>query len=378
MAQRSPTTEGFRAIFRRPSLAVAEISWRWTFGAAACVLLVFSLVEYLHTLPVSTGDLIFLRSRQPILISEAIAHIFRGSGRRLVEAALLLAPALSLLWVLAASLGRAATLQSLADYFRADAAGDGASPSLLRFWRAPDDKWRLRSLLGINFLRVAVALAGLVCIFGAAMVSGFASSKTDPAPGLVFFVFLTLATLIGLVWSTLNWFLALAPLFVTCEGQDTFGSIAAAAEFCGSRPGAVWWSTTAFGLLHLVAFVIASSAVFTPMMFAGVVPGKVILAAVLALTLGYFAVVDYLHIARLAAYVCILEDSRSAPVARQTADQPRSLPGTTAIGPDESIVTPAPNAESTSRLPGSVPASDDDILSDLPGLVPPSANESCT
>ena len=34
MKRRSPTLEGFRILFRRPSLVMAEISWRWTFGLA--------------------------------------------------------------------------------------------------------------------------------------------------------------------------------------------------------------------------------------------------------------------------------------------------------------------------------------------------------
>jgi hypothetical protein len=379
MPQRSPTAEGFRAIFRRPSLAFAEVSWRWAFGAAASALLVFSLLEYLRTLPVSTGDLIFLRSRQPILISEAIAHIFRGSGRRLVEASLLLVPALGVLWILAASFGRAATLQPLKDYFREDETADAASPSLLRFWRSPNDSWRLRSLFGINFLRVAVTLAGTVGILGAAVVAGFASSKTDPSPGLVFLLFVPLAGLVGLVWSVLNWFLALAPLFVTHDGQDTFGSISAAAEFCRARSGPVLWSSTAFGMMHLVAFLLATSVVFFPLTFANVLPGKVTLGAILLLTLGYFVAVDFLYIARLAGYVCILEDSRSVAVVSEPAESVSAKGGvgtSAALAADDAVAAAQPSPVQP-RPPSGIPASDDDILSDIPGLVPlPEASQS--
>lgn len=78
MKPRSPTLEGFRAILRRPSFGLAEIAWRWSFGAAAGLLLIFSFFEYLDTLPVSQGDLLLLRTSQPVLVSRAVVHIFRA------------------------------------------------------------------------------------------------------------------------------------------------------------------------------------------------------------------------------------------------------------------------------------------------------------
>src|SRR5271169_3584815 len=105
----SPTAEGFRAAFRRPSLTLAEIAWRWTTGATAASLFFFGLFEYLDTLPVTNGELLFLRTRQPYLVGEAIAHILRGTLNRAVLAGLLAAMMLTVLWMVAASVGRIAT-----------------------------------------------------------------------------------------------------------------------------------------------------------------------------------------------------------------------------------------------------------------------------
>src|SRR5580658_9332957 len=99
----SPTAEGFRAAFRQPSLTLAEIAWRWVTGATATALFFFVLFEYLRTLPVTNGELLFLRSRQPFLVGQAIAHILRGSLNRGVMAALLAAMLLALLWIVAGS-----------------------------------------------------------------------------------------------------------------------------------------------------------------------------------------------------------------------------------------------------------------------------------
>src|ERR1700758_2718936 len=107
----SPTVEGFRAAFRRPSITFAEISWRWAIGAAATALFLFGLFEYLDTLPVNNGELLFLRSRQPYLVAQAIAHILRGSLNRVVMAGMLAALLLMLLWIMVAALGRIATVR---------------------------------------------------------------------------------------------------------------------------------------------------------------------------------------------------------------------------------------------------------------------------
>src|SRR5579863_2774462 len=110
MSRVSPTLEGFRAAFHHPSLTFAEIAWRWIVGAAAWALFLFSLNEYLDSLPVSNADAALLWTRQPLLVARAIAHIFRGSLNRAVLAVLLALIALSLLWIVAASIGRIATV----------------------------------------------------------------------------------------------------------------------------------------------------------------------------------------------------------------------------------------------------------------------------
>src|SRR4030088_2839583 len=117
MSRPSPTLEGFRFAFRHPLLPLAEIAWRWSVGATVCALLGFSFFEYLNTLPVNGGELLFLRSRQPILISLAIAHILRGSLTRVSMAALVGATALTVLWIFAASWGRGITVRALLDIF---------------------------------------------------------------------------------------------------------------------------------------------------------------------------------------------------------------------------------------------------------------------
>ena len=212
----SPTVEGFRAAFRRPSITFAEISWRWAIGAAATALFLFGLFEYLDTLPVNNGELLFLRSRQPYLVAQAIAHILRGSLNRVVMAGMLAALLLILLWIMVAALGRIATVRAMLEYFRRDVARNvsaGSIPGGGEAQIASDvAAYPLRALTRLNFLRVALAAAAIFGFLGASILTSFASSDAHPRPGLAFLLFLPVAGLVYLAWGSLNWLLQRVPL----------------------------------------------------------------------------------------------------------------------------------------------------------------------
>jgi hypothetical protein len=144
---------------------------------------------------------------------------------------------------------------------------------------------------------------------------------------------------IGLAWSTLNWFLSLAAIFVVGKEETSFGALAATADLCRNRTGSAAASTIWFGIAHGIVFVVASSVIAFPLGFAEVLPGGIVLGGVILVTLIYFAIVDFLYVGRMAAYAFL-------------------------IGVPESI------QPSALGIQPPIPASEDDILSDIPGLVP--------
>jgi hypothetical protein len=362
----SPTVEGFRTLFRRPALPLAEISWRWSFGAAAWLLGVFAFFEYLDTLPVSNRDLLFLRSGTPAFISRALAHIIRGSGLRLVLAILLVSAALSVVWILLASLGRAATLEPLLESIRARARSSAEieAPDFSSVGARGISRHPVRSLAGLHFLRVVVFLGAAFALAGALFAARLLSPNDDPQPALAVLAFLSLAFLIFLAVTSLNWLLSLATLFVVRDAQDSFGAISSAMDLCRDRLGAVFTVGIWFGLAHLTFFVIATSVVGFPLALLHVVPPGFVLLAVVLVTLLYFAIADSLYIGRLAGYAAILE---APPVATSTVapseafiPEPRfftSKPEFTAMSPVPSVSEPASAVVDQSEL----------ILSDTAG-----------
>jgi hypothetical protein len=338
MPRVSPTLEGFRAAFRRPSLTLAEIAWRWTLGAAAWALFLFSLIEYLDTLPVTNGDAAILRTRQPVLVGRAIAHILRGSLSRAVLAALLAVIALSFLWSVLASIGRAATVRALLDYFR-EVVCTAATETHDAIEPRP-----FPSLVALNFLRVAVALAAILALLGAAILVSFASPKANPQPVLAFILFLPLAGAICIVWAALNWMLSLACLFAVRDGEDSLAALSSAVTFFRRRPGPVFAVSTWTGLAHLTAFGVATTAASLSLAFIHVLPSRLIIAILVLVTLIYFASADWLYMARLAGYLCIAEmpDESLAPLPPAPEPAP-GAPPQVSIDRDEPILSDVPN-----------------------------------
>lgn len=328
---RSPTITGFSLLFRRPALGLAEISWRWSFGAAAAALLSLSFLEYLDTLPVTGGDRFLLGTGYPVFVMRAMAHILHGSAPRFVAAFIVLAVALSLAWVVVAAWGRAATLKALLDYVRDDEPHTEAA-------------FRLRSLIGLNFFRVGATLAAIVGTAGAALLGSMTSSEKNPSPGSAFLIFLLIVFLTWSAWALINWFLSLAAVFVVAEGEDTFGAIAATADFCRNHFGAVLAASTWFGLAHLGALFVASIAASMPLMVAGVLPKAIVFGGFFLVALLYFVVADWLYMGRLAAYVWIAKGSEPEVVVAVTPPQPPTFtaPPETRVDPDDLILSDIP------------------------------------
>jgi hypothetical protein len=272
------------------------------------------------------------------LISQAILHILRGSAPRAVAAMIVLGLAMLAAWIVIAALGRVVTLRAVGSYLREESALDSSG----------DQRWRMGSLAGLNFLRVAAALAAVVGGLAAWLIAAAASPEDASSPGIAVLIFLAVMLLVWLAWAVMNWLLSFAAVFVVAQGEDTFGAITTALQLPRARVGPVLAASTWFGLAHVAAFVIASSVVAFALALAGMLPPGVVFAGVLLVTLLYFAVADFLYMGRLAAYVAIVEGPDVIPVAEvaphSVDSQPPAL-GTqpeARVDPEELILSDLP------------------------------------
>jgi hypothetical protein len=305
VSNESPIRYGFRTIWREPSLALAEIAWRWSWGAATLLFAWFAGHEFLRSLTVSHRDEWQLQSGSPQLIADAILHIFQGSGPTVLRLFLIVAPASVLLWVIAATLGRTVTLRSLV---AGDARFTGRSLSL-HLWRA---------VIG------ALSFGGTVLSF---LAAALLMARTEPPQPLVFLaVFFPLTLLFTFVRSRINWLLLLGNIYAA-RGMKAGEGFGQATVVFRRRSGEFMGVGGVAGALRIVLIGVVTFLDLALVPFAGEAPSWLLWALFAVITLAYFAVSDWLYMVKLAAYARIIEeDARPAEAPAAVAAAPRIPP----------------------------------------------------
>jgi hypothetical protein len=309
MSRSQAVRSGFSVVFRRPALFAAELAWRWTFGTAALLLTAYSILLFLASTPVSDRDLFGLSGIIPGTARAALAHIFSGSGPMIVRLLAALTIGLGLLWWLASAFGRAAVLQVLGEQRERSATAT------------------LVVLLQLNLLRMIISILAILAIIGcivlashAAITQAGADQIRDARADLSasYFVLILLAFAVGWLWSTLNWYLSVAPLIALQTGRGMLDSLIKTSGLVLRRFRQFFWVGLVFGVLRLLfAGVFLSFALSVFAVLAQFAAGLATTGVFLCL-LVYFAGADFLAIARLAAYARILEWDSESPRVNAT------------------------------------------------------------
>lgn len=303
----SPIGAGFRLVFRRPAIALAEIAWRWTFAAVAWALGGALLFEYLDTLPVGRAESFLLSTGQPLLVWRALRNIFQGSLLRFTEAAIVTVLGLMFAWILLASVGRLIVVRAI-----------------LSEPRMPDPSPRggvLSTLFSLNFLRAALVLATKLSALGAALVASSLWASTHIAAADAARMFFLVWFLIGFVWLVLNWLLATSAV-LTVADHGSQRSFLSAVRLLQQYPGPVLVTAISFGILQLLGIAVLCGAALSLLAMVGSHPAALLFLAFI-IVLVYSVISDLLHVAAMGAYVRILK-------GEEPALTPQTAPG---IGP---------------------------------------------
>jgi hypothetical protein len=308
----SPFHDGFAALWHEPALFAAELTWRWCFGLAAWGLAIISAALFLDSLKISSGDQFLLGTLQPRLLSEALRHIFRGSFNRFLWEQTLLLVGLTVLWALAATAGRAATLRRLVAMFGVE----GELPSM---------GWGFRPIFVLNLLRAMWMLIAVAAML-VSLVGGIMLAHNQRAGKAA----LVLSFGIGLSWAfgvILNWFFGLAPLFCVCNRVAASEALAQSVDFFSRQAGRLFGLGFVFALLRLVWAGTMFFVVFAPIRLAHHVARGWIALMMATVAMVYFAGADLLYLARLGAYVSLAEDhSRPDETPEVSPAEPPTVP----------------------------------------------------
>ena len=330
MRSPSPTAEGFRLIFRRPAIPLAEIAWRWSFASAFWFLSASFLVEYADSLPANRVDRLLLGTHQPALILRALHRIVHGSALRFTAGGIVLAIALLVLWIALSSLGRAATLKAMMEALEITASSSARRETV-------------SSLLALNFLRAASTLAAIVAAVGAVFIASGAWASTRMSASGAARLWLFILILVWTAWAMLNWLLSTSSLFVAVDRISALTAISLTLSWYRDRLGSVLVAGISFGLIHGGAFLTACGAAFTVLGMAQILGSGPTLFLEFLIIAAYCAVADLLLIGRLTAYLAIIRRGDSL-VLREPQLPPPIFPGSerTAIDQNELILSDVP------------------------------------
>lgn len=304
LSNESPIRYGFRAVWPEPSLPLAEIAWRWSWGAATLLLIWFAGHEFLRSLTVTHRDEWQLQSGSPQLVADAIMHIFRGSGPAVLRLFLIVAPASVLLWVVAATLGRTVTLRSLVP---GDARFTGRS-FCLHVWRA---------VVGV------LTFIGIVLSF---FLGAILMARTEPPQPLLFMaVFFPLTLVLTVLRSRINWLLLLGNIYVA-RGMKAGEGFGRATQVFKRRSGDFIGVGIVAGVLRLILIGVVTMLDLALVPFVGKASSGLLWTAFVLITLAYFAISDWLYMVKLAAYTRIIEEDARPAAAPVAVAAPPQIP----------------------------------------------------
>ncbi len=310
----SPFRDGFAALRHEPALLAAELTWRWCFGLSAWGLGIISLALFLDGVKVAPVDQFLLRTLQPQLLQNALQHIFRGSLLRFVLEQTILLLGVTILWSLAATAGRAATLRRLVAMFSTE-----EEPLSM--------EWQFAPIFLLQLLRVVWSVIALATGFGLLCYGLVMSQDGRPIRAALALASGLAVPFLGIV---LNWFFAVAPLFCIRNGADAREALEQAVDFAGRHAGRLLLLAVGFLALRLVWVGTMWLAFLSPLSWISEIGGRWTLLLMAGVALVYFAGADLLYLARLAGYVSLAEDdSRPAPTTEPAmppaANQPPDI-----------------------------------------------------
>jgi len=272
--------DNLRRIQNEPALLVIEIAWRWLFGAAAFALLTFAFVRLQHAVVINSEEEELLSSMSPTLMAQAMVTILARALPVAARLAALIIPALLVLWIVAASVGRATVITRLL---------------------GPQSNLRWSGFIGVHIVRAASVLALSLAYIGCAFIAGFFAGP-DPNMFMVTLIFLLFFGIAVFVWMWVHWVLSLAAIFPVREGATTWSAVRSALRLVrqdGKQLAAVAATNGSARTLLALIFTFFG---LVPLVLYRVSPGLFI-AIELAIFLVYCLLSDWMLLGRLVGYL---------------------------------------------------------------------------
>jgi hypothetical protein len=280
----NPITQGLRAVMRDPAIFLVEILWRWSFAVLACMLVIGVGLMLLGPLHVGKAWDTAWGSRDPQRIGQLLVAILLLLGFKVVTIAVIGIPlAIALMWGILSTLGRFVTVKRL---------------------RAGLTSLRFRTVFALQLLRGLVSWFAVILLLATTLGEAFIASRgTQPDLVLYYLMVMPSVVLIGVSWLMVNWYLSLAAIFGR-DGQSFRGAFRQARQTVRQQRSDFAGTGFVFLLFRTVLLLIALAICGLTSGIAGTAPQSYFVL-LMVISLAYFAVADFLYMARMAAYLAL-------------------------------------------------------------------------
>jgi hypothetical protein len=281
MSRSRAVRSAFSTIFAQPAIYFGEAMWRGAFAVTAWALCAFAFVEVLEAIPVTNRDAFGLSGALPALFPVAVRHVFTGTGALLFQTAAVLVLLIAALWWVASSMGRMAVLPALVGRNQ-----------------------RVTTVIALHFVRAVFAAAAALAYLGLAI---FAIRFAATTPGRVYALAILMIVIISVLWSSVSWYLTLAPIMAARNCTGLVDSLLAATDIARSAAWQFTWIAFVFWSLRLLLAGFTASLFFSLGAMVAQLPPFALLMALLMTAIVYALFSFLLQAARLAAYVRVID-----------------------------------------------------------------------
>lgn len=270
-------------VFRRPSLTLSEIAWRWLFGIPFLLICWQQWSRILAAYPLSASGFDSVDAQNPWLAVVQLASVWSYYQPHVLAVLRWLVPAAAVAWVVLSGVGRNLVLQRI------------------------EPRLPFRPVALIVLQAAWLALLAIVVWGWYRSIQWVAAShiNTSGEPDLVGFAMWAIFLSLGFftAWALVSWVISIAPLLVLLERCSAFSALGRSLRLGKEFNSKLAETNLVMGIVKLALIVLAMVFSAAPLPFADELGSGSLHAACAVSTVFYLVANDYFHVVRLKGFV---------------------------------------------------------------------------
>jgi hypothetical protein len=282
-------------VFKRPSLVLLEIAWRWSIGIPILLVCWEQARRMLVEFPLENSGFTSLDAQNPWVAAVQLVGVWDYYAPHVLAVARWLFPAAAVAWIVISGLGRNLVLMRM----------------------KPRVRFRPLTMIGLQAAWTALLLVTAGCWFRAMRWAAATHISSAGEPDLVGYsmwaVFLTLGFFTA--WALVSWALSVAPLLALLERRSAFSALGASLRLGKGFTSKLAEINLVMGIVKIALLVLAMVFSAAPLPFSDVLGAGALHLVWGASTLFFLVANDYFQVVRLKAFIEFWRIFRGSGVA---------------------------------------------------------------